>query len=157
MKLSLITTLACAVVLSGCDSLDKKKDEKNKSRKAAAEPKSPAKEQQGDAAFQSFVSRLRIAATTRDLPTLATLMTNDFGYRWDDAPQGETAFDYWDQNNLWPQLGAILNSKWGPHEGYMVVPPQMTMVPNYDGYRAGIAMVEGEWKFSYFVPAPPPE
>lgn len=157
MKLTLLVALSSAVLISGCESLNKKKGDKTKPKAPVHSPATPAKEEHGDVAFQSFISRLRAAVAARDLPTLAALMTDDFGYRWDQGPQGETAFDYWDQNHLWSQLSTIINSKWTAHEGFMVAPPQMAVVPNYDGYRAGVAMVDGGWKFAYFVSAPPAE
>ena len=82
------------------------------------------------------------------------MMPSDFGYRWDNAPQGESAFDYWDANNLWPQLASVVNSNWTPHEGFMVAPKQLVSDPHYNGFRAGVMMKDGGWKFAYFVPPP---
>jgi hypothetical protein len=33
----------------------------------------------------------------------------------------------------------------------MVAPPQFAFDPEYHGYRAGITMVNGSWRFAYFV------
>jgi hypothetical protein len=141
--------VACAFLLvafAACDSLHspyKKKDE---------EAKKPMKDQSGDQNFTSFLGRLRIAVNKHDTAMMASLMTTDFGYRWDDAPPGETAFTYWDQHNLWGELSNILQQKFEPHEKYMVAPGQATTDPKYTGYRAGMRTVRGSWKFAYFVP-----
>ena len=156
MKFRVLISLALSTMLMSCDS-PKKKPAKTKDRSPITAPDHPAKEETGDVAFQSFISRLRIAAAARDLPTLASMMPSNFGHRWDTPPLGESAFEYWDQHNLWPELIAILNSQWTPHDGFMVAPPQMIQDPAYSGFRAGVAMTDGSWKFSYFVPKPPAE
>jgi len=119
-----------------------------------AEAQKPTKDESGDAAFQAFLGRLRKAVATRDVPTLASMMAPDFGYRWDDAPQGETPFAYWDSKNLWGELAALMKEKWVPHNGFMVVPAQFAANEEYRGYRAGLTMVNGSWRFAYFVSAP---
>ena len=48
-----------------------------------------------------------------------------------------------------------MQEKWSAHEAFMVVPPQFAQDDNYPGYRAGLTMVNGSWRFAYFVPAPP--
>lgn len=126
-------------------------------RSPVPSPETPAVEESGDVAFQSFVSRLRAAAAAKDLPTLAAMMPSDFGHRWDEAPRDESPFDFWDRGNLWPELVTVLNSKWTPHDGFMVAPPAMVSDPAYPGFRAGISMKDGGWKFAYFVPPPPAE
>jgi len=141
--------LACALIfvgLVGCEAPYKKKDD---------EEKKPMKDQSGDQSFQSFIGRVRIAAAKHDTAMLSTLMTNDFGYRWDDGPPGEDAFLYWDQHHLWGQLSDILKKKFGPHDLYMVAPPEAVSDSNYAGYRIGARAVRGSWKLAYFVPAPP--
>ena len=156
MNFRVLTFLFSAALLAGCDS-PKEKPAKTPDRSPVAKPESPAKEESGDVAFQSFVSRLREAVAAHDLPTLASMMASDFGHRWDTAPQGESPFDYWDKNNLWPELQTVLSTRWTPHDGFMVAPPQMIHDPNYPGFRAGVVMVDGSWRFSYFVPRPPAE
>ncbi|MCE9610693.1 MAG: hypothetical protein K8R23_10910 [Chthoniobacter sp.] len=145
---ALLTLLIFA--LAGCEALQKppykKKDD---------EDKKPMKDQAGDQAFQSFLGRLRQAVAKRDHATLTSLMVpaHDFGYRWDTPPAGETPFAYWDQRNLWPELAKTLRETFVAHELYMVAPPAVATQPDYPGFRAGMRIVGGSWKFAYFVPA----
>jgi len=139
--------IACAFLLvafTACDTPYKKKDE---------EDKKPMKDQSGEQNFMAFMGRLRTAVSKRDTTMMASLMTADFGYRWDDGPPGETPFMYWDQHNLWGQLSNVLQQRSGPSERYMVAPMQAISDPNYTGYRAGMRTVRGSWRFAYFVPA----
>jgi hypothetical protein len=139
--------IACAFL--GCESPYEKSD--------AAEKKKE-KDQSGDTSFQAFLGRLRIAVGKRDQAVLTSMMTRDFGYRWDDPPAGETVFSYWDQNNVWPELSAILREKFAPSDVYMVAPAQFTYDPeNYQGYRAGMRIVGGSWRFAYFIAGQPPQ
>jgi hypothetical protein len=148
--------LVCALLLltlPACEAPYKKSDAKEKKER---------KDFSKDPTFQAFAGRLRIAVGKHDRKMLSSLMTDDFGYRWDNAPQGETPFDYWDQRNLWGELGGILQQKFAPNDAdpnaqYMVAPPAMLTDANYQGYRVGIRLVRGSWKFAYFVPAPPPQ
>ena len=131
------------LTLAACEAPYKKKDD---------EDKKPMKDQAGDQAFQAFLGRLRQAVARKDHAMLTSLMTHDFGYRWDTPPVGETPFIYWDKNNLWPELAATLKESFVAHELYMKAPPAAVTDPNYQGYRAGIRIVSGSWKFAYFVP-----
>ncbi len=110
-----------------------------------------------DVAFQSFVSRLRQAAQAHDVKELASMMTADFGYRLDPPGEGDGVFAYWDQNNVWPELALVLNETFvvnnvGQGNEYMVAPAEFVVNPEtYSGYRAGLKLVSGSWKFAYFV------
>lgn len=147
MILRLITCALLLVAFAGCwEAPYKKKDD---------EEKKPMQDQAGDQSFQAFLGRLKIAVAKRDVNTLSTMMTSDFGYRWDDAPPGENAFLYWDQHNLWGELAQLLQQKFGPHERYMVAPKQAIDDPTYTGYRVGARAVRGSWKLAYFVPPEP--
>jgi hypothetical protein len=64
-------------------------------------------------------------------------------------------FDYWERNNLWPELKLVLNEKFVPSGNYMVAPPEVTYDPDYKGYRAGLQLVNGSWRFAFFVGVPP--
>jgi hypothetical protein len=144
-----LLVFAAAFALAGCQAPYKKKDD---------DDKKPLKDQSSDTSFQAFLGRLRIAVGKRDHAMLASMMTHNFGYRWDTPPAGETVFTYWDQNNIWPELSAILMEKFAPSDVYMVAPPQFVADPdNYMGYRAGMRLAGGSWKFAYFVAghAPP--
>ncbi len=146
MKLRPIFVVLLLAALAACEAPYKKKDE---------EDKKPLKDQSGDQAFQSFLGRLRRAVAQKDLATLTTLMVpaHDFGYRWDTPPAGENAFGYWDKNNLWPELAATLREKFAALELYMVAPAAVASQPDHEGYRAGMRIVGGSWKFAYFVPS----
>ena len=110
-----------------------------------------------DVNFQAFVNRLGQAVHAHDLDTLASMMTPNFGYRLDPPGEGDGAFAYWDQNNVWPELELILKEQFsvnnvGTNNEYMVAPPEFVTSPeSYNGYRAGIILTKGTWKFAYFV------
>jgi hypothetical protein len=146
----LLRLFVCAALLFsvvGCNSLKspyKKKDE---------EEAKPMKDQSGDQSFTAFLGRLRIAVSKRDKAMLASMMTSDFGYRWDNPPPGETPFSYWDQQNTWGDLQTVLKKSFVPNGKYMVAPPQVVTDNNYAGFRVGLRTVGGSWKFAYFVPA----
>lgn len=138
--------LLLALSLTAClDSFKKKED---------AKPKSPQiKSAAGDTSFQSFVGRLRGAVRNKDAAMMASLMTADFGYSMDESAQpGAHVFEYWDQNELWPVLGHLLDQKFVPLDLYMVSPPAMATDSNYAGPRCGMRMERGSWKFAYFLP-----
>ena len=135
-----------AVMLAGCPEADKK----SKTAKGKQ-----IKDQNGDASFESFVGRLRKAVDARDKAVLSSMMAPDFGYRWDKGPAGETPFAFWDRNRLWDELAGLTRARWTPHESFMVAPPQFAQSESYPGFRAGLTLVNGSWRFAYFVPAPP--
>jgi hypothetical protein len=125
-------------------------------KKKPAQEKKPAKVKPGqeatDVDFDAFIGRLRKAVTAHDMNTIAQMMTADFGYSLNPEKSGEGVFQYWDQNNLWPELEGILSETFVKKQDYMVAPPQFADPSlNYDGYRAGIRRVNGSWKFAYFV------
>lgn len=143
MKVHTLLCILVAIALGGCQSPYKKKDD---------EDKKPMKDQSGDTSFQAFLGRLKIAVSKRDTATLVSMMAGDFGYRWDTPPAGEDVFTYWDQNNVWPELNAILRERFAAKELYMVAPSQAVSDSEYRGYRAGMRVIGGSWKFAYFVP-----
>lgn len=140
-----------AVAVSGCQNTAKKKEEAHQAalkKKAKVE----ARQENTDVDLDAFVSRLRKAVAAHDVNTLAAMMTPDFGYGLNPERSGEGVFQYWDQNNLWPELEGILSEKFVKKENYMVSPPQFADPSlNYDGYRAGVTRIKGSWKFAYFV------
>jgi hypothetical protein len=138
-----ICSLLLVLLLAGCQAPYKKEDEADRQ---------PLKDQAKDTSFQAFIGRLRIAVAKKDLQTLASMMTTDFGYRWDTPPPEDNVFAYWDQNNLWPELRSILQEKFVPNDLYMVAPSQVVTDPEYRGYRAGMRTIGGSWRFAYFVP-----
>ncbi|HYR22515.1 MAG TPA: hypothetical protein VEP30_06300 [Chthoniobacterales bacterium] len=148
MRILLTSLLALAFVLTGCQT------EKDKVKKEALKKKAKAKlrEESTDVDFQAFLGRLRKAVAKRDVETLKTMMTEDFGYKLEPAMAGPGVFQYWEQENLWPELDGILSERFVKKGGFMVAPPQFADASlNYDGYRIGIARVRGSWKFAYFV------
>ncbi len=135
-------------------------DAKPKTADAAttAKKKTPPSipDQSGDMAFQAFLGRLRRAVAAHDLPAVAEMMTPEFGYLLEPTPTdpgtGKGVFAYWDQNNVWPELELVLRERFVPYGSYMVAPPEFAVQEgNYRGYRAGIQLVSGGWKFAYFA------
>lgn len=133
--------------LTGCGSLKKKPK--------VVTPKGTLTDQNGDTNFQAFQTRLRKAVAKRDAQTLASMMSPNFGYSWEQGGEGAGVFDYWNRNNLWAELELVLREKFVPSGNYMVAPAEVTFDPDYKGYRAGLQLVNGSWRFAYFVPAPP--
>lgn len=150
MFLRAIVLFLTVVILAGCP-----QPGKDRKKAKGKQDKPQMKDQSGDTAFQAFNGRLRKAVELHDRTMLASMMSSDFGYRWDSGPAGETPFAYWDQNKLWGELSALLRERWTPHDAFMVVPSQFAQNENYPGYRAGLTMVNGSWRFAYFVSAPP--
>ncbi len=144
--LLVFVALCCGGCL-GSDAPDKAKSGKTKKPNPAA-----MADQSGDVSFQSFLGRLRTAVKIRDLATLATMMTTNFGYSINPDREGDGVFQFWDQNDIWKELELVLREKFVPHENFMVAPPQFAADPDhFSGYRAGIRQVNGSWRFAYFV------
>ena len=153
MRILLCLVLLFAVPLTGCKSAAKRAQDKEA---AAAKKKAENPQEPQDIDFQAFVGRLRKAVQARDVNTIASMMTPDFGYIMGDSPdqdrRGEGVFQFWDENGLWPELEGILSEKFVEKGDFMVAPPQFANPAlEYDGYRAGIRRVNGSWKFVYFV------
>lgn len=142
--------VALVLTLGGCAN-----EEAKKKKEAAATAKAKGemlKDQVGDPALKAFLGRLRLAAANHDTVTLGSMMTPDFGYRWDNPPVGDNVFTYWDMNNTWTALIGVLRENFVPNDRYMVAPPAVVSDPNYRGYRAGLRLINGAWRFAYFVP-----
>ena len=141
-----------ALAFSACPTTNPKPKEKKPARTAESQP---AEENQ-EVDFEAFLGRLRKAVAAHDVQTIASMMTDNFGYVLGATPAedrtGPGVFQYWDENNLWPELQGILSEKFVFHEGFMVAPSQfVTSGGDYTGYRAGIRRANGSWKFVYFV------
>jgi hypothetical protein len=150
MKIIASILLVLAIGLSGCQTVA----QKQKAKKAAVSKKATAKPREAttEVDFEAFVGRLRKAVAAHDVQTLSGMITDDFGYQLNPEASGSGAFQYWDEQGLWPELQGILSEKFVEKGDYMVAPPQFAVPAlNYDGYRAGIRRVNGSWKFSYFV------
>ena len=148
LRLLLCVALGCS--LTACTSPTKKKEAEKKLQEKQEEEEA-MEDISNDPDFQSFLSRLRTAAASHDMDTIASMMTTNFGYRLDPVGEGDGVFKYWDDQNLWPQLQTVLNQKFVPKGSFMVAPPEFSTDPKFHGYRAGIASVDGVWKFAYFV------
>jgi len=145
-----VVALVLALPLTSCNSTAKKARTRKQATKKTAKV-TPGQENT-DVDFDAFLARLRKAVTARDMNTIASMMTPDFGYSLNPEKSGEGVFKFWDENNIWPELEGILAEKFLKKEDYMVAPPQFADPSlNYDGYRAGIRHVNGSWKFAYFV------
>jgi hypothetical protein len=150
MRILLTALLISAFFFSGCQTPEQKKE---KLKQAALKKKAKAdlREPQ-DVDFQAFVVRLRKAVSKRDTETLKSMMTEDFGYKLEPAMSGPGVFQYWEQENLWPELDGILSERFVKKGAFWVAPQQFADPSlNYDGYRVGITRVRGSWKFAYFV------
>ena len=150
MRIIFYLLLASAISLTGCKSTSKAEKARREALKKKA--KAELRDTAVDVDFDAFVGRLRKAVAARDMQTLASMMTPNFGYQYQPPLEGDGVFKYWDDNNLWPELEGILTEKFVEHKGFMVAPPQFADESlGYDGYRAGIRRVSGSWKFVYFV------
>jgi uncharacterized lipoprotein len=147
MNLRLLPSLLAVIFLSACGNLSKEK--KADHDKKPKEPK--MSDASGDVTYQAFLGRLRKAVEKHDVQEIASMMTPDFGYRLDPPGEGEGVFQYWDEKGLWPELQSVLNERFAPKGNFMVAPTQFALDPDYHGYRAGITMLNGSWKFAYFV------
>jgi hypothetical protein len=152
-----ILLVTVALAGSGCQTAAQKR--KAKQAELAKKTKVKPREESSDVDFQAFLGRLRKAVAARDKETLKTMMTPNFGYKLqpkmegiEPNAEGPGVFQYWDQEDLWPELDGILTEKFVKYKGYLVSPPQFADPSvNYDGYRAGMVRVNGSWKFAYFV------
>ena len=151
MRVLLTSLLALAFVFAGCETPQKKK-EKLKQAELKKKAKANLREESTDVDFQAFVGRLRKAVAKRDVETIKSMMTEDFGYKLEPPMSGPGVFQYWEQENLWPELDGILSERFVKKGAFMVSPPQFADPSlNYDGYRIGITRVRGSWKFAYSV------
>jgi len=150
MRILLTILFALALVLPACQTPEQQKE---KARKEALKKKAKANlRESSDVDFQAFVGRLRKAVTSRDTETIKSMMTEDFGYKLEPPMSGAGVFQYWEQENLWPELDGILSERFVKKGNFMVAPPQFADPSlNYDGYRIGITRIKGSWKFAYFV------
>ena len=151
MRILLVVSLAFAFVIGGCQT-PKKKKEKLKQAELKKKAKADLREENSDVDFQAFLGRLRKAVAKRDVETLKSMMTDDFGYKLEPPMSGPGVFQYWEEENLWPELDGILSERFVKKGAFMVSPPQFADPSlNYDGYRIGITRIRGSWKFAYFV------
>ncbi len=149
MKVYFYFALALLIPLAGCKTT--KPDEKNENTVATRKMPNPS----GDVSYQGFVNRLRGAVASRDIPLVASMMTSNFGYLLTPTEgfsgEGAGVFEYWEKKGLWDELELVLQERFVPKGNYMVAPPQFVDEAGYRGYRAGITMVNGSWRFAYFV------
>src|SRR6476646_3330702 len=151
MKGIVAILLLSLIAFSSCKSPEKKKEDDVKKRAQA-----DLRKENEDVNFQAFISRLKKAVGAHDLNTLTTMMTPDFAYVLGSTEaedrKGEGVFKYWDEKGLWTELDAILTEQFAKKGEFWVAPPQFADDSlNYTGYRAGIQLVRGSWKFVYFV------
>src|SRR5437588_12711648 len=79
MKKIVFLFLVCALALSGCGMFQSKK---SKDKKSNVDKPADAKlrDENADVDFQAFVGRLKKAVAAHDVNTLASMMTENFGY-----------------------------------------------------------------------------
>lgn len=141
--------LVLLLALTGCKSHGKKTDGKKPGKKP---DQAALKQGNSDVDFQAFVGRLRKAVQMRDLNMLASMMSQDFGYSLEPEKSGPGVFQYWDENNIWPELEGIIGERFAKKGEFWVAPPQFADESlEYTGYRIGIQRINGSWKFVYFV------
>ena len=149
MKVHFYVTLALLTLLAGCKTT--KPDEKKQETAATRQMPDPRR----DVTYQGFVNRLRGAVAARDIPLVASMMTANFGYLLEPTEgfsgEGPGVFEYWEKKGLWDELELVLKERFVPKGNYMVAPPQFVDETSFRGYRAGITMVNGSWRFAYFV------
>ena len=160
LRIALPCSVALLLLVTSCKTTPETEDA-NKPATTTTQKTKPKKivttmhDQSNDMAFQSFVGRLRLAVAAKDTHTIAGMMTNNFGYHLNPDLEGEGVFAYWDQNNVWPELQLVIRESFVPfgdlRDGFMVSPPEFATAARYSGYRAGIQLVNGSWKFAYFV------
>ena len=149
--------LCGGLAICGCKTTPDNQTKKTAATTGADKPiVNKLKDQSNDMAFQSFISRLRQVVAAHDVDTLAAMMTTDFGYVLEPPQEGAGVFKYWDENNLWPELQMVMKERFVPFGDeahvYMVAPAEFAAnATTYTGYRAGIHLVNGSWKFAYFV------
>ena len=151
--------LCAVVVICGCKTTPDDLQTKKTAATATPTPKPPVnrlKDQSSDPAFQAFINRLRQVVAAHDVDTLAGMMTRDFGYVLNPPQEGAGVFKYWDDKNLWHELELTVNERFVPfgdeNQVYMVAPAEFAATANsYEGYRAGMHLINGSWKFAYFV------
>ncbi len=153
VKILATASLALCLALAGCKTTPDEPRTNNKAAETKPKPKVPnIPDQSSDVNFQAFVSRLRQAVSHHDVETIAAMMTTSFGYRLEPLGEGAGVFEYWDQNNIWPELQLVMNERFAPKGNYMVAPPEFAKEnAEFTGYRAGIVLENGSWKFAYFV------
>src|SRR4030081_2644870 len=122
MRILLTGFLALAFVFTGCQTPAQKK-EKLKQAELKKKAKADLRES-SDVDFQAFLGRLRKAVAKRDVDTIKSMMTEDFGYKLEPPVAGPGVFQYWEQENLWPELDGILSERFVKKDAFMVSPPQ---------------------------------
>ncbi|MFQ3577810.1 MAG: hypothetical protein SNJ52_02215 [Verrucomicrobiia bacterium] len=127
-----------------------------RAQRPATKPPTPIKSDLSNAAsspeFRAFLRELRAAVKNRDMMALAPMMTANFGYSLEPLLYGPGVFEYWDTNNIWPELEKIVREEFKPFQGFMVAPPKFADPTHpYAGYRAGIQLTPEGWRFAYFV------
>ena len=77
MRILFTALLLSAFVFTGCQTPEQKQE---KIKQAALKKKTKADlRESGDVDFQAFVGRLKKAVANRDIATLKSMMTDDFG------------------------------------------------------------------------------
>src|SRR5207248_6616524 len=144
MRILLVVFLAFAFVVGGCQTPEKKK-EKLKQAELKKKAKADLREESSDIDFQAFLGRLRKAVAKRDVETLKSMMTDDFGYKLEPPMSGPGVFQYWEQENLWPELVGIVSERFVKKGAFMVSQPHFAYLSlYYDCYRFGNDRIRGK-------------
>src|SRR5438477_12640368 len=107
----LLTSLLCLAFVFGGFGTPQKKKEKLKQAELKKEAKANLREESTDVDFQAFVGRLRKAVAKRDVETINSMMTADFGYKLEPPMPGPGVCHYWEPEHLWPGLDGVLSER----------------------------------------------
>lgn len=103
-------------------------------------------------AAAKVLAEVETAARTRDSVRLRSSMADEFTYSLGDAPSADTAVVIWQADPaVLTELAGILSQGCVPKDDQIVCPAAFRDDPDYLGYRAGFAQVDGAWKMIFFV------
>src|SRR5437879_9642822 len=120
MRILITGLLALGFVFAGCQT----PSQKEKTKQAALKKKAKANlREPEDVDFQAFLGRLRKAVAKRDLETIKSMMSEDFGYKLEPPMSGPGVFQYCEQENLWPELDGVLSERMVTKGEFMFSPP----------------------------------
>lgn len=149
MKIRTFIVLVALLPLGACKTTEEKEPTE------VAETRNDMDNPSKDVSYQAFVGRLRKAVAARDTQVVASMMTANFGYLMQPTEkysgEGTGVFQYWEEKGLWPELDLVLRGNFVPKGNFLVAPAEFANEPGFSGYRAGITLVNGSWRFAYFV------
>src|SRR2546430_8994530 len=125
MRILLTCLLAFAFAFTGCQTPQQKK-EKLKRAELKKKAKANLREEGTDVDFQAFLGRLRKAVAKRDVETLKSMMTSDFGYKLDPPMAAARGFLYLGKEKLLSGLDGVLSERFVKKNAFLVAPPHLS-------------------------------